>query len=38
MIQGLVLVVAIWIVIANIIVDLIYALVDPRVGFGRAAR
>jgi peptide/nickel transport system permease protein len=38
MIQGLVLVVAIWIVIANIIVDLIYALVDPRVAFGRAAR
>ncbi|HTW99715.1 MAG TPA: ABC transporter permease [Acidimicrobiales bacterium] len=38
MIQGLVLVVAIWIVVANILIDLLYALVDPRVGFARAAR
>ena len=38
MIQGLVLVVAIWIVLANILIDMLYALVDPRVAFGRAAR
>lgn len=37
-IQGLVLVIAIWVVIANVLVDVAYALVDPRVGFGRAAR
>jgi peptide/nickel transport system permease protein len=37
-IQGLVLVIAVWIVLANILVDVAYAFVDPRVGFERAAR
>jgi peptide/nickel transport system permease protein len=37
-IQGLVLVIAIWIVLLNIVLDVVYALVDPRVGFERAAR
>jgi peptide/nickel transport system permease protein len=38
MIQGLVLVIAIWVVIANVFIDIIYVLIDPRVGFERAAR
>ena len=32
-IQGLVLVVAVWIIIANLLVDLSYAAIDPRVTF-----
>lgn len=36
-IQGLVLIVAIWIVIANILIDVLYVVVDPRVAFGRVA-
>jgi peptide/nickel transport system permease protein len=38
MIQGLVLVFAIWVVIANVFIDIVYVLIDPRVGFERAAR
>ncbi|QNK81561.1 ABC transporter permease [Nakamurella sp. PAMC28650] len=34
-IQGIVLIVAIWIILANIGIDLLYAVVDPRVSFGR---
>ncbi len=34
-IQGLVLVTAIWVVIANILIDLLYVVIDPRVSFGR---
>jgi peptide/nickel transport system permease protein len=34
-IQGLALVIGIWIVVANLLVDLAYAVVDPRVDFGR---
>ena len=34
-IQGIVLVVAIWVVCANIIIDLLYVVIDPRVSFGR---
>jgi peptide/nickel transport system permease protein len=34
-IQGLVLVTAIWVVVANIVVDLLYVAIDPRVSFGR---
>lgn len=36
-IQGLVLVLAIWVVIANVFIDVLYVLIDPRVGFERAA-
>lgn len=34
-IQGLALVIGVWIVLANLLIDLGYALVDPRVDFGR---
>ena len=34
-IQGIVLIVAVWIILANIAIDLLYAAVDPRVSFGR---
>ena len=34
-IQGIVLMVAVWIILANIVIDLLYAVVDPRVSFGR---
>lgn len=34
-IQGIVLMVAVWIILANILIDLLYVLVDPRVNFGR---
>ncbi len=34
-IQGLALLIGIWIVIANLLIDLTYALVDPRVDFAR---
>jgi len=34
-IQGIVLVVAIWVVCANIMIDLLYVVIDPRVSFGR---
>lgn len=37
-IQGLVLVIAAWILVANLAIDLLYALVDPRVKFDRAVR
>ena len=33
-IQGLVLFVAVWVVLANLIIDLCYVAVDPRVSFG----
>ena len=36
-IQGLALLIGIWIVIANLIIDLAYAAVDPRVDFERRA-
>jgi peptide/nickel transport system permease protein len=36
-IQGLVLIVGFWIIIANLLVDLSYAVVDPRVTFGKVA-
>ncbi len=36
-IQGLVLVLATWVVIANVLIDVLYVLIDPRVGFERAA-
>ncbi|MHB8643876.1 MAG: ABC transporter permease [Gaiellaceae bacterium] len=36
-IQGLVLVVAAWIIMANMLIDIAYALIDPRVGFEKAA-
>jgi peptide/nickel transport system permease protein len=36
--QGVVLFVAAWIVLINLLIDLLYTLVDPRVAFGRAAR
>jgi peptide/nickel transport system permease protein len=34
-IQGIVLLVAIWVVCANIVIDLLYVAIDPRVSFGR---
>jgi peptide/nickel transport system permease protein len=34
-IQGIVLLVAIWVVCANIVIDLLYVAIDPRVNFGR---
>ncbi len=36
--QGVVLFVAAWIVLTNLVIDLLYTLVDPRVQFGRASR
>lgn len=36
--QGVVLFVAAWIVFTNLVVDMLYAVVDPRVSFGRATR
>jgi peptide/nickel transport system permease protein len=36
-IQGLVLVVAAWIIVANIVIDVAYALIDPRVGFEKVS-
>ena len=36
MIQGLLLFIAAWIILINIVVDVTYAFIDPRVGFGRA--
>ena len=36
-IQGLVLVTAVWVVLANILIDLLYVAIDPRVSFGRLA-
>jgi len=36
MIQGLLLVIAVWIILINIVVDILYAFIDPRVGFGKA--
>lgn len=36
MIQGLLLFIAVWIILINIAVDILYAFIDPRVGFGRA--
>ncbi len=37
-IQGLALIVGIWIVLANLLVDLAYALVDPRVDFQKVGK
>jgi peptide/nickel transport system permease protein len=37
MIQGLLLVIAAWIILINIVVDVAYAFIDPRVGFGKTA-
>lgn len=34
-IQGIVLMVAVWIIFANILIDLLYVVVDARVSFGR---
>jgi peptide/nickel transport system permease protein len=36
MVQGLLLFIAAWIIFINIVVDVAYALIDPRVGFGKA--
>lgn len=36
--QGIVLIVAAWIILTNLVVDLLYAVVDPRVDFGRVAQ
>jgi peptide/nickel transport system permease protein len=36
MIQGLLLFIAVWIILINIAVDILYAFIDPRVGFGKA--
>lgn len=36
--QGIVLIVAAWIVLTNLVIDLLYALVDPRVDFAQVAR
>ena len=36
MIQGLLLFIAAWIILINIVVDVTYAYIDPRVGFGKA--
>lgn len=35
-IQGLLLFIAAWIILVNIVVDVAYAFIDPRVGFGKA--
>ncbi len=35
-IQGLLLIIAAWIILVNIIIDVLYVLIDPRVGFERA--
>jgi peptide/nickel transport system permease protein len=37
MIQGLLLFIAAWIILINIVVDVAYAFIDPRVGFGKAS-
>ena len=37
-IQGLALVIGVWIVIANLVIDLGYAIVDPRVDFARRTK
>ena len=36
MIQGLLLLIAAWIILINIVVDVAYAFIDPRVGFEKA--
>lgn len=36
--QGVVLFVAAWIVLVNLVIDLLYTLIDPRVAFSRAVR
>ena len=36
MIQGLLLFIAAWIILINIVVDVAYAFIDPRLGFGKA--
>ncbi len=36
--QGIVLIVAAWIILTNLAVDLLYSVVDPRVDFGRVAQ
>ena len=37
-IQGIALMIGIWIVVANLLIDLAYALVDPRVDFARRGK
>jgi peptide/nickel transport system permease protein len=37
MVQGLLLFIAAWVIFINIVVDVAYAFIDPRVGFGKAA-
>jgi peptide/nickel transport system permease protein len=36
MIQGLLVIIAIWVILVNIAVDVLYAFIDPRVGFAKA--
>ena len=38
MVQGLLLFIAIWIIFVNIVVDVAYVVIDPRVGFEKAQR
>jgi peptide/nickel transport system permease protein len=38
MVQGLAMLIAVLVVVANLIVDLVYPLIDPRIVFGRSAR
>jgi len=35
-IQGLVLIIAVWIIVVNLLVDMLYVAIDPRVGFEAA--
>ena len=36
MIQGLLVIIAVWVILINIAVDVLYAFIDPRVGFAKA--
>jgi peptide/nickel transport system permease protein len=36
MVQGLVLMISTWIVVVNLGIDVLYAIIDPRIGFGKA--
>jgi ABC-type dipeptide/oligopeptide/nickel transport system permease component len=36
MVQGLLLFIAAWIIFVNIVVDVLYVLIDPRVQYGKA--
>lgn len=37
LIQGLLLIIAAWIILVNLLVDILYAYIDPRVGFERGS-